>query len=452
MFKRLTLTGALLSLSLGCKLKTEGIGAPCDDHRSCESGVCLAAVMHHQLTPWTDGYCTQACGDGCEEGVCAQVNQEQLCLQACQGDEGCRVGYVCEAGVCKPDCTLGRLCDEGLCKPDGRCVPPQPDGAPCEINAECLGGVCLPEAQGWPGGHCASSCAVDGCAEGADCQTLGNDELCLLHCDAQTPCREGYVCGEAWSSCLPDCRLGWDCGALRCDEADGQCRAPDDPPPTLVVGSACVRDEGCDGGICVAEWPLGYCTRACQDDSSCPEAARCLNISQRPMCLARCGGLDGDCRVGYLCNDAQVCVPDCRAAGANCAAPLVCDEASGRCIEQTIQTPNTGAPCASTADCAGFCIPEVTPDGIPTYWPDGYCTQSCLNDAVCGGGSVCRPQPGGALCLQACGLGGGGGCRAGYICEPQLGACLPDCNLGLPCIEGFTCTRQGLCRPAGMGG
>lgn len=126
-----------------------------------------------------------------------------------------------------------------------------PDGSPCAAAAECQGGACLLEADGYPGGACTTL----GCAQGAACQGDAQcaflDEArtasaCFPRCGEGDPCREGYACrtfGEA-SFCLP---------------------APQPEPEPLPDGAPCARREDCQGGFCLTEddgFPGGMCTSA----------------------------------------------------------------------------------------------------------------------------------------------------------------------------------------------
>lgn len=105
----------------------------------------------------------------------------------------------------------------GCLAPSGQGV--QALGEPCEWNIECDTDICIPSSvddqpTGWPDGMCTALCPESECGDGATCVDLAGVEYCLPACDWRIPdaCREGYVCVGLIGACLPDCRLGWDCG------------------------------------------------------------------------------------------------------------------------------------------------------------------------------------------------------------------------------------------------
>ena len=94
----------------------------------------------------------------------------------------------------------------------GSAIPPINEGfigGPCDSNADCayMGGFCLPEAEGFPGGMCSLDCDLycpdqDGavstfCTEPANLGTTSADGLCTTRCAyglSPSGCREGYQC------------------------------------------------------------------------------------------------------------------------------------------------------------------------------------------------------------------------------------------------------------------
>ena len=84
------------------------------------------------------------------------------------------------------------------------------DGASCEEDSNCLGGMCLTDANGFPDGYCTTaSCEQNGCTNifGSECldilDALG--PACYETCDTDRPCRDGYSCltVESERVCLP---------------------------------------------------------------------------------------------------------------------------------------------------------------------------------------------------------------------------------------------------------
>jgi len=114
--------------------------------------------------------------------------------------------------------------------------------------------------------------------------------------------------------------------------------------------------------------------------------------------------------------------------------------ASTGCEEAASGVP--GAPCSSKAECAsGYCLLEERYSAT-TGWTDGYCTQDCA-EAECEGGATCLQMGLEWLCLAGCSAHSD--CRAGYLCQPVAGACLPDCRRGWSCGEEFVCGSEGFC-------
>ncbi|QDF02580.1 S8 family peptidase [Myxococcus xanthus] len=117
--------------------------------------------------------------------------------------------------------------------------------------------------------------------------------------------------------------------------------APIDDDPALVVGSACGSNVECPGGVCVTDYPGGYCSMDCTR-SACPAGSRCSIVdssSGLKACLATCtrqvGTGQGDCRSGYVCysdgTGSGVCQPNCRTSGLTCGLGRTC-MASGFCL------------------------------------------------------------------------------------------------------------------------
>ncbi len=105
-----------------------------------------------------------------------------------------------------------------------------PVGGACSLDDACSTGLCIlgADANGkdtpWSNGYCSGNCADAACPEG-DCLALDDDRsYCLATCAADRDCRAGYVCAQAVSLCLPDCRKGWSCGTtLTCNATNGNC-------------------------------------------------------------------------------------------------------------------------------------------------------------------------------------------------------------------------------------
>ncbi len=118
-------------------------------------------------------------------------------------------------------------------------------------------------------------------------------------------------------------------------------------------------------------------TWACSDDQA---PSRCTS--------------DVQCGPGRVCDTGSCKVPSALSVGEACTADSAC---------------SVGALCA-------------------TAMPGGLCTYSCAG-AACPSGALCadlRASGSGILCAKACAAPAD--CRAGYVCCPGLGACVPQAN------------------------
>ncbi len=276
------------------------------------------------------------------------------------------------------------------------------DGAPCEINAECLGGRCLTAEQGYPGGYCSTfDCENEGCSGFAsECfrtdvegQTV---TACFELCDFDGTCEraaEGYTCVtlDDTAVCLPP----------------GTTNAP----PQGSTGSSCSADVQCNGdnGTCLTTFFGGYCSQEQCNDASvdCLGGNPCVpldpaNPDAGNVCLLACS-VDDDCRFGYSCQDLD--------------GIRVCLEG-----ERTAKNPDgvdDGQPCNSNLNCkGGTCIREATNEETnETAFPGGYCTtRDCEGAEDCNGdNSVCVVRARSTACFQSCTADTD--CRDGYACK-----------------------------------
>jgi hypothetical protein len=113
------------------------VGIPCEDHRDCDTGLCLVDLP--------GGSCSKACDDGlCPEGA--------ACVELAGPDHA---GFYCMA-TCDgpPDCRT----DEGYtCGPEDACVP-EPDPVDCDYQTWPVGGSCPAGTIGCGGGPSVGRC------------------------------------------------------------------------------------------------------------------------------------------------------------------------------------------------------------------------------------------------------------------------------------------------------
>lgn len=242
------------------------VGGQCRRDESCITGVCLREVRSAGAVSWLAGYCSGHCSteNACPEGSCVFLADGlQYCLSHCEGATDCRDGYVCSKSIsaCVPDCRLGWNCDTLTCGATGECelAATKPVGAACALNAECLSGLCIPEQKqdagvAWTSGSCSLECPTrTECPTSSTCVPLEDgSSYCASVCAADTDCRSGYVCAVAVGACLPDCRLGWSCGATLVCSASGECLDPlagdAGVPSDAASGAADGQTRGSDAG------------------------------------------------------------------------------------------------------------------------------------------------------------------------------------------------------------
>jgi hypothetical protein len=329
-------------------------------------------------------------------------------------------------------------------------------GEPCSQDSSCATGICIEESRAgngiaWTGGTCSRACsASNACPNGSNCVQFDDGSgLCLPRCSATERCRSGYVCADAVSACLPDCREGFDCGSsLTCDRSSGNCVVP---LGNQGIGGKCKLNTDCTSSLCTPEqsansnvqWKDGYCTQVCDARTNCADSATCLTYADgSSYCAAKCANAS-DCRDGYVCSaGTNVCLPDCR-KGWNCGSTLVCDADTGACRGKMGKV---GAACSSAIDCASGLCTQSQVANAGAAWKDGYCTQKCDSETACKDSSVCITYAdNSAYCAAAC--SGNTDCRDGYVCSAGLNACLPDCRKGWDCGSTLICDADtGNCR------
>ena len=197
-------------------------------------------------------------------------------------------------------------------------------------------------------------------------------------------------------------------------------------PAEGTLGAACAADGDCEGGVCINDFPMGYCSKACNTAEDCGANGSCWELGERSLCLLNCQAV-AECRVadGYTCDGDNTCYPG-QPAGP--AAPV-------------------GAPCEDAVDCVGpnnRCLAENSADG-PTGFVGGYCYQlDCGAEQPCPNGSECFTisEDGTTACLASCAAPQD--CRPGYACQ-DVGACLPGCMGDASCPEGTVCREDGTC-------
>ncbi len=208
---------------------------------------------------------------------------------------------------------------------------------------------------------------VAGCALGSTmcpngCRNLRTDEsncgMCGRSCGAAQSCTAG-VCGGGGGCAAPRTMCGASCVDTNIDEA--HCGRCDNPCPGAEscsagmcsmmmmmgggeTGIACADNAACGmnalgPGVCIRDFPGGYCSFDCMSDADCGMGGRCIDLGggRGNICLKECSA-GSPCRSGQRCatapppNMAEVCIPDCGSDPLNCPAGTTCDEFDGSCF------------------------------------------------------------------------------------------------------------------------
>ena len=303
------------------------------------------------------------------------------------------VDPACTAPASQEDCTqhLDENCDGYV---DESCATPSASGTPCASAADCgETGTWECPATGRVHLTCTYGCDDTPCPTGSTC-VLGR---CAPECGANKPCGSDLlVCtDDVLGICLLKCSATSECATGEiCDATLHICHLDTDGLP----GSPCTADE-CKGdqATCLSEgmgYPDGYCSHACMANAQCEDQGKCISSQFGQFCYKACS-LDGDCRPGYLCQQAgprsgtcyKHCTKDshCRGTGLQVDA-VVCDTATGRCIDTTDVDAGAEAGDAGDADFADSSDGGGEPDSEPVQ-------EAGSDQAVPeGGGCSCRTQ------------------------------------------------------------
>lgn len=455
-----------------------------DDHNQCTDDVCyLSDPINVHRQPGS------ACADG---GT--YCNGAAQCVE-CTIDAHCPVGSCSPAGVCLPD-----GCDDGI-QNNGEtavdCGGPCPGtcevGAPCQVGADCIegvcqGGLCAPpscsdgvengsETDVDCGGSCPDRCGpLEGCNGNSDCagaQCSGT--ICVPNCqdgvengaETDVDCG-GPICGDC--ALGDDCHLAVDCASGFC--ADGKCCES-------ACDGECVscaeQDTGAADGTCApipqGEDPGGDCAQqpasTCGTTGACDGTGMCAKHAQGTICgpVATGSCTNGAATTADLCDGSGTCVH----SSTTPCAPYACG------ATECATTCSTSADCAAGAYCMGNgCFPKKQNGEQCTTVDEcqsGYCIDGTCCNTACGGGSTadcqacnvpgamgtCEPVATGTVCRPA-----NGSCDIQEVCDGAGTSCPADafkpsgeaCGSAQSCSNGVrtnqdTCNGSGTCNDSG---
>lgn len=180
------------------------------------------------------------------------------------------VNAACPAGTYSPFSFPDSECPTNA--PRRCCVPTGGFGSTCTSNEPCDNGGCLDAASGYPpGGLCAQVCdpGQTQCPAWATCvpvffsQAMG---MCMLACDHDTMCREGWSC-QAFSTqpFTPDAPTTYVCWGAGIGMSMG------------ALGDACTADSACLSNTCRSDPGSGSmkCAATCDDAHPCLAGYSC---------------------------------------------------------------------------------------------------------------------------------------------------------------------------------
>ncbi len=279
-------------------------------------------------------------------------------------------------------------------------------GVPCSVPADCgTEPFWQCPSTGKVRGLCTWSCFDLPCPSGTTCV----QGRCAVDCSDAAPCAAAdAVCtDDLLGVCLPSCADGSDCAAGEtCDPSTHLCRLDTDGHP----GSPCTSDECLgSGATCLTPgmgFPDGYCTHACTTNFQCEDHGKCVATSMGSFCYAACS-FDGDCRPGYLCEQAgpragtcyKVCDKDAQCTGSQPGwENIICDVTSGRCIDTAMADGGLDAGQDAAEDAAADAGQEAGAEVDAPLQPDAAtpaqdaATQTPESSASDDGGCDCHMQ------------------------------------------------------------
>lgn len=201
------------------------------------------------------------------------------------------------------------------------------------------------------------------------------------------------------------------------------------------VGLSCEDSSDCQPPlICLMDFPDGYCSEACDDDSPCEPGVCAKNV-----CLSSCSS-SLDCRSGYSCvhvSHQKGCAPSGRGfseLGDNCTLNTDCSE-DLTCQSFTAGSYQCTKSCTSLLSC-----------GTSAVCVSGLCNRTCSDSSECDDYQECTSTSSGYVCRVPPPRSGVGGpcqvnedCQEGFSCltDAPGGYCTRECSNSEQCGSGI---------------
>ena len=369
----------------------------------------------------TDQDCVGPLGalSACQVAKCDEVSLNCKAVNAengtqCDDDNLCSTGDQCQNGACSGvsdnQCDDGNPCTNDQCNPaTGACegIPNKAncnDNNKCTINDQCSDGKCT--------GLGSELCE---CEIEADCAKHEDGDLC----NGTLTCEANQCVPKAGTEVACTDEDAGPCQENRCDPADGQCKLqPKADGVQCNDGSACTKEDQCDGGACEGVAVVCDDENECTDDS-CDLASGCVFANNT---------------VG--CDDADLCTVDDQCSEGKCSG-----------------TKNPDCQCSSDADCSPFEDGNLC-NGTLKCTETGSCEVDEATAVDCSEEAAAAPPCTQVACEKTTGecksspALGGSACDDGSACT-QNDACKQGVCAGaeIPCADENECTDDG-CDPA----
>ena len=309
----------------------------CANDLSCISGVCLIGCRSNNDCPSNQACISNKCEDPCSEAnICgpnAMCHSEgHLAQCVCPNgfqriQQGCiRIPHACDNNN---DCVSGNICDNEQCKPVCNQINQCAQGEHC-TNGMCMK-VCFNDGNCLQGEVCVEGSCESGCRNSGDCI---QNEVCV---STKCMCARGY--NPSISGCVDvDECLDYPCHtSATCTNVPGsyKCSCALNTVGDPYGGNGCETPNECNSDSeCFGEQACfrnGAGVNKCVDPCAsavCGINSDCQVQKHKPVCV---------CQVGYFGdpNDlASGCVKADCITDDDCSSNRKCHTASFRCISE----------------------------------------------------------------------------------------------------------------------